>query len=242
MFEYSLPSILMFLLGVLPIFFAFVFSGFCLFQETERFSTLSFSIAAMVCLLTGDEMGNFFADTILSGFFGYVFTYLFTGLFLLVISNVFVFLIMGGFAKAREESLKNLENNEFSLLQDLDKKLRRENMKTIKYLASGEKAEFSSEKQKKMEKKFLKKIPDIKTDISDMLLSTQKTEMTMLSLSILDFSDLLREFENCIIDIEEDDDMSKLGLILDEIVKQKLILNAKSHIHITLNRLKYLRY
>ena len=118
MFEYSMPSIFMFLLGVLPIFFAFVFSGFCLFQDTLRFSTLSLSIAALVCLLTGDEMGSFFADTIKSGFFGYFYTYLFTALFLFVISNVFVFLIIGGFTKARDESLKELEKEEFSLLQE----------------------------------------------------------------------------------------------------------------------------
>ena len=87
-------------------------------------------------------------------------------------------------------------------------------MKVTKFLAAGQKAEEVSKEQQKVVKTMKSKVEDVKEEISDMLNNYQIPKIAELSTSIMSFSDLLREFENCILDIEQDEDMSNSYIII----------------------------
>lgn len=92
----SAPSIFWFAVGTSPIFLAYVFSGFCMYHETQRFRDLQTSYVSMLAVFAGDEIDKTFEDTAdhpLSN----IYTYTYTFTFLLVIANVFVFLIESGY-------------------------------------------------------------------------------------------------------------------------------------------------
>lgn len=93
----SAPGIFWFSLGIAPIFLAFVFSGFCMFHEGERFQDLINSYLSLMCLFAADEYQGFFLDT--DGFpLNELFFYLYGFVVLIVISNVFVFIIESGYS------------------------------------------------------------------------------------------------------------------------------------------------
>ena len=76
-----------------------------MFQDTERFKSVTSSITTLLCLTVADEMQDVFEDTIEPeyGFIGFFFTFLFTAWFLIVIANIFIYLIQVGFTKALSE-------------------------------------------------------------------------------------------------------------------------------------------
>jgi hypothetical protein len=104
----SAPSIFWFAVGISPIFLAYVFSGYCMYHETNRFKNLQTSYLSMLAMFAGDEIDKSFEDTAdypLSN----LYTYSYTFTFLLVIANVFVFLIESGYQMELKEIEKRQE-------------------------------------------------------------------------------------------------------------------------------------
>ena len=92
----SAPSIFWFSVGTAPIFLAYVFSGFCMYHDSKRYADIETSYMGLLALFAGDEIQNAFQDT--SDYpLSLTFTYSYSIIFLVVIANVFVFLIESGY-------------------------------------------------------------------------------------------------------------------------------------------------
>lgn len=101
----SAPGIFWFSLGIAPIFSAFVFSGFCMFHECARFKDLFHSYLGLMCLFAADEYQDFFLDT--DDYpLNELYFYLYGFVILVVIANVFVFIIESGYEKELRDSEK----------------------------------------------------------------------------------------------------------------------------------------
>jgi hypothetical protein len=100
----STPSVFWFAVGTSPIFLAYVFQGYCFYHENPQFKTLQTSYFTMLALFAGDEIVEYINQARsmpFSDFFGYSYVFI----FLLVIANVFVFLIESGY----QTELGNME-------------------------------------------------------------------------------------------------------------------------------------
>jgi hypothetical protein len=82
----ALPNVLRYLLGVMPIFFGFLFFGLCLFWRSERFVSTSSTMITLYSLINGDSVFDIFSD--LSGvsfFLGQIYCYSFCTMFIVYI-------------------------------------------------------------------------------------------------------------------------------------------------------------
>lgn len=107
----SAPGIFWFAVGTAPIFLAFVFSGFCMYHDTERFASVSNSYMGLLALFAGDELQGAYYD-IHEMPLGSAFTYSYSVIFLLIIANVFVFLIESGYQQELNEIEKKRKQRE----------------------------------------------------------------------------------------------------------------------------------
>lgn len=104
----SAPGLFWFAVGTAPIFLAFVFSGFCMYHESVRFQDVGSSYMGLLALFAGDELQEVFFDT--EDYpLSLAFTYSYSIIFLLVIANVFVFLIESGYQQELNEIEKRKE-------------------------------------------------------------------------------------------------------------------------------------
>lgn len=79
----ALPNVLRYLLGVMPIFFGFIFFGICLFWRSERFSSTSSTMISLFSLLNGDSVFDIFMDLSSASFFlGQIYCYIFCLMFI----------------------------------------------------------------------------------------------------------------------------------------------------------------
>lgn len=148
-FSYAAWDTFLFGIGIIPIFLAFLFSGFCMFHEAERMSTLEASFETLMALFAGDELSDLFFDTDefpLSS----LYAYLYTMLMLFFIANVFVYIIEGSIDKVNSEvrelhRKKNLDKEEQEG-EDLKEKIR-ENAQVFRKTRRGnflEKQDYSN--------------------------------------------------------------------------------------------------
>jgi hypothetical protein len=90
----AMPNVLRYLLGVMPIFFGFIFFGLCLFWRSERFVSTSSTMITLFSMLNGDSVFDIFNDlTGVSFFIGQVYCYIFCIMFIVVVMNVFISII-----------------------------------------------------------------------------------------------------------------------------------------------------
>jgi hypothetical protein len=97
-----MSNILYYLVGAMPIFFAFVFSYMCMLGDKKKFSTVTDTLFTLIALLAGDEVQPFLTDSSELGPIGLVYGFGFCMLFLVSIHNVFIFLITEGYEKEIE--------------------------------------------------------------------------------------------------------------------------------------------
>ena len=79
----ALPNVLRYVLGVLPIFFGYLFFGICLFWRSDRFNSTSNAVVSLFAILNGDSIFDTFND--LSGvsfFLGQIYCYVFCLMFI----------------------------------------------------------------------------------------------------------------------------------------------------------------
>ena len=112
-------------IAIMPVFIAFTFLGLCLFWSSERFTGVSDIMKALFAIFLGDSIYDIMSDiTERSNFFGQVYGYLYTVLFIIVVMNVFVAIIQEGFMKTKFESksywiYNSLQRNEESTNENL---------------------------------------------------------------------------------------------------------------------------
>jgi Polycystin cation channel len=107
--RFASTNIFMFMLGVLPFFFGFVFLGQCLFWRFDRFSNTLNSILSLFSLSNGDIVSDTFGDTWTVGILGQVFLVIFMILFFTAVQNVFITIIMEGFESNRKDKQEKLQ-------------------------------------------------------------------------------------------------------------------------------------
>ena len=79
----ALPNVLRYLLGVMPIFFGFIFFGLCMFWRSERFVSTSSTMITLFSMLNGDSIFDIFNDlTGVSFFIGQIYCYMFCIMFI----------------------------------------------------------------------------------------------------------------------------------------------------------------
>ncbi len=79
----ALPNVLRYLLGVMPIFFGFIFFGLCMFWRSERFVSTSSTMITLFSMLNGDSIFDIFNDlTGVSFFVGQIYCYMFCIMFI----------------------------------------------------------------------------------------------------------------------------------------------------------------
>ena len=79
----ALPNVLRYLLGVVPIFFGFLFFGLCMFWRSERFSSPSNTMITLFAILNGDSVMDTFRDLSCFSFvFGQIYCYFFSIIFM----------------------------------------------------------------------------------------------------------------------------------------------------------------
>ena len=92
-------------IAILPVFIGFTFLGLCLFWSSERFTSASDVMKGLFAIFLGDSIYDIMNDiTDRSYFFGQIYGYLYTVLFIIVVMNVLVAIIQEGFMKAKFEN------------------------------------------------------------------------------------------------------------------------------------------
>ena len=96
--ENSLKGVARLLYGVAPLFFAFLFGGFCMFHEHEKFDSLMKTNATLQAILSGDEIMNFIIPLKETyGRPGLIYSMAFCILFIICIHNVLIYIIAESF-------------------------------------------------------------------------------------------------------------------------------------------------
>ena len=172
-------------IAILPVFIGFTFLGLCLFWSSERFTTSSDIMKGLFAIMLGDSIYDIMTDIIdRSNFFGQIYGYLFTVLFIIVVMNVFVAIIQEGFMKTKfqnksywiynslqrsedtaNESLKNLpiidEMSQSEIKEELENRIILMNKglnKCTNLIEQVEKENIDEESKNEMRKILAKKI------------------------------------------------------------------------------------
>ena len=100
--KHSIPNVMPFFIGIMPIFIGFTFLGLCLFWNSERFTNVTDVMKALFAIVNGDSVYDIIVDiTDKSNFFGQIYGYLFTILFIVVVMNVFIAIIQEAYVSAK---------------------------------------------------------------------------------------------------------------------------------------------
>lgn len=105
-------TLLIFLLGVLPFYLAYVFLGQCLFWKTDKFQNTNYSVITLFSLSFGDIVNETFQNTKIGGVLGELFLMTFMLLFYTAVQNVFITIIMDGYEKSKQEKKKGKREKE----------------------------------------------------------------------------------------------------------------------------------
>ena len=112
----SLPNVVRYLIGAVPIFMAFLFFGLCAFWKSERFSSISSVIITLFSLANGDSIYDVLSE--LSGIYfvlGQVYAYLFCIFFIVVVLNVFIAIVQEGYSRSQNETRNHWAYDEDNL-------------------------------------------------------------------------------------------------------------------------------
>ena len=127
--KHSITNIIPFFIGIMPIFIGFTFLGLCLFWNSERFTSISDAIKTVFSLVNGDSIHEIIVDMAdKSNFFGQIYGFLLTLLFIVVVMNVLSSIIQEAYVSAKVASqshwiysnlLKNNDNLENEVIKNL---------------------------------------------------------------------------------------------------------------------------
>lgn len=100
-----------FLIGIIPLYLAFVFLGRCLFWKYEKFESTTHAIIALFSMMTGDIIDETYTDTTAEGILSSVYLTIWIILFMSAVHNVFISIISEGFRnKFLEDRYQELFN------------------------------------------------------------------------------------------------------------------------------------
>lgn len=111
----AIPNALRYFFGVLPIYIGFILFGVGIFWRSERFASIPMAFITLLAMMNGDSVLDIISDLKGINFFiGQVYSYLFGGLFIAVVMNIFVSIIEEAYV---ESKMKNRNHWIYSFLK-----------------------------------------------------------------------------------------------------------------------------
>lgn len=111
----SIPNVLRYFLGVLPIFLGFIFFGVAIFWRSERFASIPMATVSLFAMMNGDSIYDIIKDLAGVNFFiGQIYAYTFGILFIAVVMNIFVSIIEEAYVSSK---IKNQNHWIYSFLK-----------------------------------------------------------------------------------------------------------------------------
>mmetsp|Transcript_4514 Transcript_4514/g.4384 ORF Transcript_4514/g.4384 Transcript_4514/m.4384 type:complete len:276 (+) Transcript_4514:272-1099(+) len=103
----SFAKLLPYLIGILPIFMAYVFLGMCMFWKTGLYPTTTAGMVTNFAILNGDSVYGFFASCVAdNSVFGQLYMFTFIVFFICCVHNIFIAIIQEGFASLNERPVR----------------------------------------------------------------------------------------------------------------------------------------
>lgn len=100
-----------FLVGVIPVYMAFVFLGRCLFWKYTKFESTNQAVVALFAIIAGDIIDETYTDTSGEGIISAIYLTTFIILFMGAVHNVIISIVSDGFKnKFLEERYQKLFN------------------------------------------------------------------------------------------------------------------------------------
>ena len=226
----SIPYLILYFIGTLPIFLSFVIFAVANFPYSERFYSFTRVILQLFGMMNGDSIRDIINDVIDNSFFlGHIYIYFFNMLFIGFIINIFVSIIEDSFITSK---LKNQDHWIYSFIK---KKQNKNEEKSN--ISRKEMRLYDEMRRKNMIKNVLTKSnrnTDNKKD--DSVISNEKVLLN-LNESIKDFeksfNSIKDEIKNITLEIKESKDCKMKHELKQFILKrisnlQKLISEEKN--------------
>ena len=199
----AMPNVFRYLLGVMPIFFGFIFFGLCLFWRSERFVSTSASMITLFAMLNGDSVFDIFHDlTSVSFFIGQAYCYIFCIMFIVVVMNVFISIIEEAYVSTK---MKNQNHWIYSYLKVDPRYIQIKDIDDIQ--------------NKPNDNSVFSNANEIQTKIKDKMKTFSKEERDLLS--SVKSKNILRE----VFDFENKKKLDKNGLKNDKQNSEKVLEN-----------------
>mmetsp|Transcript_4650 Transcript_4650/g.4542 ORF Transcript_4650/g.4542 Transcript_4650/m.4542 type:complete len:339 (+) Transcript_4650:721-1737(+) len=167
-----------YLVGILPIFMAYVFLAMCLFWKSGVYTTTTQSMVAAFALINGDSVYLFFSGAYdVNSFLGQLYMYTFIVFFICCVHNIFIAIIQSGFGSLSERPPK--KEGESDEEQDLQKEAGTPSSPSSSVLIKKRRQtvrEIDKEVKERRSKEVFKKliIGEAKTPLIDTEENTQK--------------------------------------------------------------------
>ena len=114
-FSKSIPYLILYFIGTLPIFLCFVVFGLANFPFSERFYSITRIILQLFGMMNGDSILDIINDILDNNYFlGHIYIYLFITLFFWFVINLFVAIIEDSFVSAK---MKNQDHWIYTLVK-----------------------------------------------------------------------------------------------------------------------------
>lgn len=195
--EYAVPGIFLFMVGACPIFAAFLYSFFCMFENSTRYVDLKTTYLTLIAYLTGnDTQGNLF--DVLHIRYGIIFVFLFGVVFLFGIANVFVFVIETSYERVRREMDIRFKKKKMSGFRDFFVEDSEPN-KIDKYLGVDKEVMVMRQEQETFKSKY----QELKEEIVQNLDTTHDRAISDLLIVIDYINDLTDQYDQAMNDIRE---------------------------------------
>ena len=230
----SIPYLILYFVGTLPIFLCFVVFALANFPFSERFYSFTRIILQLFGMMNGDSILDIINDILDNSYFlGHIYIYLFVTLFFWFVINIFVSIIEDSFVSAK---MKNQDHWIYSLVkknQDKNEDIGIKSKKEIKL--------YDEMRRKKLIRNVLSKSRDNLNELNEPSIIAEEKEQlnTGLNESIQDFDNFFNgikdEIKNITNEIKESKNCKLKHELKQYILKrisnlQKLINEEKNSV------------
>ena len=230
----SIPYLILYFVGTLPIFLCFVVFALANFPFSERFYSFTRIILQLFGMMNGDSILDIINDILDNSYFlGHIYIYLFVTLFFWFVINIFVSIIEDSFVSSK---MKNQDHWIYSLVkknQDKNEDIGIKSKKEIKL--------YDEMRRKKLIRNVLSKSRDNLNELNDpSIIAEEKEQLTTgLNESIQDFDNFFNgikdEIKNITNEIKESKNCKLKHELKQYILKrisnlQKLINEEKNSV------------
>ena len=237
----SIPNIILYFFGTLPIFLSFTTFGVVNFPFSERFSSFPRVILSLFGMMNGDSILDITTDLINNNYFlGQIYVYTFNILFICVVINIFVSIIEEAFVNAKLKNQNHwiysfVKKNQQKEEEDEAKGVTREQMKMYEEMRRKIMIRnvLNQNKSKEIKKQTNESSLDISNDSEMINAKPKKRAIKEIDIFVNNLQEATKEIKKVKNEIEECKE-SKMKYELNEFLTQKisrlekLILNIKN--------------